>query len=167
MENCLEGLRDDIGIPYLDDTIVFSQSFSAYVEGVRTVYRWLRWYGIKLKPSKCELFRLEVLSGEDSKTDPADTIPVRALKEKRPHTVREVRAIMGLLSYYRLYIRVFSCIVGPLCILLKVLSNVRQSEDQEADAKPMRQNVKGFPLTSQSNGPKNINRYWRDLLTVW
>lgn len=37
MEECLEGLRDEICIPYLDGTLVFSSSFQDDVEDVRTV----------------------------------------------------------------------------------------------------------------------------------
>lgn len=54
MEVCLEGLRAEICIRYL------SKSFLSHVEDVRKVLRWLRYHGIKLKPSKCELFRWEV-----------------------------------------------------------------------------------------------------------
>lgn len=67
MENCLKG--------------------KAQGEDLRTVLHPLRQYGIKLNPSKCELFKLEVRylecipSAGGSKMDPADTIAVRALKE--------------------------------------------------------------------------------------
>lgn len=60
MEECLEKLRDETSIPYLDDMVVFSKSFSAHVQDVRKVFKRLRQHGIKLKPSKCELFRQEV-----------------------------------------------------------------------------------------------------------
>ncbi|KAJ7985270.1 hypothetical protein DPEC_G00350330 [Dallia pectoralis] len=125
MEECLEDVRDNICVPYLDDTLVYSQSFESHVNHVKEVLQLLRKFGIKLKPRKCELFKREVrylgriVSAEGSKIDPADTIAVRALKEKRPSNVGELRTIMGLLSYYRQYIQDFSRIAAPLYNLLK------------------------------------------------
>lgn len=86
----------------------------------------LRQHGIKLKLSKCEFFKPEVrylgriVSAEGSKVDPADTEVVRALKDKQPKNVGELRKILGLLSYYRQYIKDFSRIASPLYELLKI-----------------------------------------------
>ncbi len=96
MEECSE---DNICIPYLDDTLVYSQSFENHVNHIRKVLQLLRKYGIKLKPRKCELFKFEVcypgrvVSAEGSKIDPADTIAVRVLKDKRPSNVGELRLV--------------------------------------------------------------------------
>lgn len=84
--------------------------------------------------TQCELFKQEVdylgrivLAG-GSKMDPADTIAVRTLKEKRPKTAGEQKAIMDLLRYCRHYIRDFPRIAGPLYYLMKALSDACGSD---------------------------------------
>ena len=59
------------------------------------------------------------MSAQGNRVDPADTAAVRALKNKHPGTVGEIRAILGLLSYYRQYIKDFSRIASPLYDLFK------------------------------------------------
>ena len=151
MEECLEDVRDNICIPYLDDTLVYSQSFENHVNHVRKVLQLLRKYGIKLKPGKCSLFKHEVrylgrvVSAEGSKIDPADTIAVRALKEKRPSNVGELRAIMGLLSYYRQYIQDFSRIAVPLYNLLKGATEDNNVPQNRINTRRVTVKSKGVP----------------------
>ncbi|CAB4045020.1 Hypothetical predicted protein, partial [Paramuricea clavata] len=90
MENALGDLRDDICIPYLDDIIVFSNSFADHIEHLRKVLRRLRSHGVKLKPSKCTLFKREVsflgriVSQNGYRMDPKATSAVEAWKNTKP-----------------------------------------------------------------------------------
>ena len=111
MEECLEGLRDETCVPYLNDTLVFSKTFDDHVNYITKVLECLREFGIKLKPSKCHLIKSEVrymgriVSAEGSRVDLADFEAVRALKDIRPKTVGQLKKM--LLTYYRQYIEIF------------------------------------------------------------
>ena len=124
MENCLQDLRDNICIPYLDDVIVYSKTFSKHLEHLRRVFQRLKQHGVKLKPTKCELFKSKVsflrriISADGYQMDPKATEVVTKLKEVKPTTVGKVRKIMGLMGDYRRSIANFSQITKPLYDLL-------------------------------------------------
>ena len=113
MEGCLEGIRDEICIPYLDDVLVFSKDFDSHLEHLRIVLQRLRDNGIKLKPKTCSLFQDRVkhlghfVSSDGYCVDTSNVKAVESMREYQPKTVGDVRRIVGLLNYYRKYIENF------------------------------------------------------------
>ena len=85
----------------------------------------LQEWGIRLKPSKCNLFKGEVkylgriVSSDGYRMDPKEIAAVEALRCKRPTTVGDVRKVLGLVGYYRQYIPNFSRVAKPLYQLLQ------------------------------------------------
>ena len=124
MEECLGDLNFDICTTYLDDVLVYSSTFQEHVERLRVVLRRMRSFGMKLRPSKCELFKQEVkylgkiISKDGYRPDPKDIVAVEALRNKKPKTVGEVRQVLGLIGYHRKFIPQFSQTAKPLYQLL-------------------------------------------------
>lgn len=93
------------------------------------------------------------MSAEGSTMDPADTLAVRALKDKRPKTVGECRTVMGLLSSYDQSIRDFSRVAGPLSALFEA----------EPEADKQKNNNKRTRGRGKNRGtPSNKPIIWTD-----
>ena len=60
MESCLGELNLSWYIIYLDDIIVFSQTPEEHLVRLQAVFDKLKAAGLKLKPSKCELFKKQI-----------------------------------------------------------------------------------------------------------
>ena len=60
MESCLGELHLSWHIIYLDDIIVFSWTLEEHLVRLQAVFNKLKAAGLKLKPSKCELFRKQI-----------------------------------------------------------------------------------------------------------
>jgi len=61
MEEIIDLLRDECCIPYLDDVLCYARSFEEHVENIHRVLRSLQCHGVKLKPEKCEIFRVRYM----------------------------------------------------------------------------------------------------------
>ena len=105
MESCLGELHLNWCIIYLDDIIVFSRTPEEHVHRLKAVISKLRAAGLKLKPTKCDLFKQQinylghVVSKEGVSTDPDKIAAVTEWPQ--PTTVTEVRSFLGFVSYYR------------------------------------------------------------------
>ena len=79
--------------------------------------------GLKVKPSKCVLFRTEIkflghlvsAAGVQSLPDKVSAI----VDWPTPHCLRDVRAFYGLVGYYRHFIEGFATIAAPLTRLTR------------------------------------------------
>ena len=60
MESTLFHMRDEFAFPYLDDTLVFSDTLDDHLNHLKKVFQRLSEKGIKIKASKCKLFQRQV-----------------------------------------------------------------------------------------------------------
>ena len=60
MQNCLGELNFIYCLIYIDDLIMFSWTVEEHLHQLRVVLDRLREYNLKLKPSKCSLFKEEI-----------------------------------------------------------------------------------------------------------
>ena len=80
---------------------------------------------MKLKPSKCEIFKRQVkylghiVSSEGYHPDNSNIKAVTVLAENPPKAIGELRKVLGMLGYYQKHIRNFAKIAKPLTDLLK------------------------------------------------
>ena len=106
---------------YLDAIIEFGKTFEVHFQNMEEVLIRLRVANLKLSPEKCKLFRLQVsflgllVSERGLETDSAKTKTV--VEWPTPTNVRKVRALIGLCSYLRKFIPIFSTICKPLHVL--------------------------------------------------
>ena len=119
----LRGLTWNICLVYVDDIVVAGPTIEETVRQLRLVWQQLREAGLKLKPSKCDLFRPSVtflghvVSEAGVNNDPAK---IDALMNRlRPNAVEDVRSFLGLAGYYREHVPNYADISTPLHELTK------------------------------------------------
>lgn len=118
MQATMSDLVFQIVLIYLDDLLVFSQTFQDHLVRLETVLKRLRETGLKVKMEKCHFLQPEVkflghrVSAQGIGTDPDKISAVKMWPI--PSTVKELRSFLGFCSYYRRFIEGFSQIAGPL-----------------------------------------------------
>ena len=111
----LSGLND-FTFMYLDDVLIFSQSYEDHLQHLHTVFQKFKEAGLKIKLSKCQFFKIHLHYLEHRISD--DGLELLLEKLEAIKNVAPVKNV-GLLGYYRSFIPAFADITLPITNLLK------------------------------------------------
>lgn len=135
---------------YLDDIIVLGKTFDEHLELLEKVFNKLRNAGLKLNPEKCQFVRKElkylghIVNREGISTDPEK---VRCMKEfPTPVNVKTLRSFLGLVSWYRRFIKDFAKVTAPLTCLLKKKTLWNWTDTQQQAFESLKEKLSSTPV---------------------
>ncbi|GFV48617.1 retrovirus-related Pol polyprotein from transposon 297 [Trichonephila clavipes] len=123
MDNLLRHFKWTMCLCYLDDIIVFSETFEDHLIRLRLVLKCLQEAGLKLNSKKCLFAAQDVkilghlVSSNGVRPDPDKIKAVRHFPT--PKNIHDIRSFLGLCSYFRRFIKGFCYLAEPLQSLLK------------------------------------------------
>ncbi|GFV78501.1 hypothetical protein TNCV_3478161 [Trichonephila clavipes] len=125
---------------FIDDILVASSSEAEHIEHLRLLFQRLDQYGLSINPSKCtfgvptlNFLGFQVCS---SGIKPLEDRVEAILKFPKPATITQLRRFLGMLNYYRRFIRQAAHILAPLVKFLKGIRNKNvQSERSKSSLK--------------------------------
>ena len=118
MQNCLGELNLTYCLIYLDDVIVFSEMPEEHLQRMCVVFDRLREHGLKLKPSKCDVFKSEInylahhVSWKGVLPSKKNLESIAQCPPPDPYT--KVKSFVDLVGHYRCFIIGFAKIAAPL-----------------------------------------------------
>ena len=138
MQNCLGELNLTYCLIYLDDVIVFSDTPEEHFWRMRVVFDHLREHGLKLKPSKCEVFKSEI-NYLPHHVSQKGVLPSKKNLESiaqcpPPDTYTKVKSFVGLVGHYRCFIKGFAKNAAPLYDLTS--GNNKDKKSEHVDLSP-------------------------------
>ena len=141
MQNCLGELNLTYCLIYLDDVIVYSKTPEEHLQRIRVIFDHLWEHGLKLKPTKCDLFRTELIylahhvSKDGVKPSKKNVASIIACSP--PKTYTDIRSFTGVVGHYRHFIKGFVHIAAPLYDLISRVNKDKKSESVELSPKAL------------------------------
>jgi len=123
MNKILKDWLYEFAVVYIDDIMIYSKTYEEHLEHIEKVLSKLREVNLMLKLKKCKWceqnieFLGHIVGKGGLKPDPGKIEKIKNLKI--PRNVKDVRAVLGLCSYYRKFIKGFSKVAKPMNELLK------------------------------------------------
>lgn len=145
----------DFTVCYLDDILIYSETFESHLEHLDRVLSKLREAGMTLRWDKCHFFRTELkylgycVNSSGVTPDPER---VKAISDfERPRNVKDLQAFLGLCVYDRAFCPNFASCVENLTLLLRKKVPWRWTDLQENAFKQLKTKIQEATLLYHPN----------------
>lgn len=160
MDSVFKGMHGINVQVYLDDIIVFSNSFEQHLIDIRQVFERLNSATLRIKISKCRLAQHEVeflghIVGREGRKPNESKID--AIKHyKKPVDKKEVQSFLGICGYYRDYINHFATISKPLIMLTKSGNAFVWNDESDKAFETLKKALSTSPVLAQPDFTKEF-----------
>ena len=161
MNTVLSGLNGTRCLVYLDDIVIFADTLETHNKKLIEIFKRLKEFNLKLKPSKCEFLRKEVIylghkiSEKGAQPDESKLEAVKSFP--RPKTTTDIKSFLGLAGYYRKFIKDFSKKALPLTSLLKKDASFQWTNLQEQAFETLKNCLTEQPILQFPDFEKSFN----------
>ena len=118
MDDILRPFTNSFVVVYLDDILIFSQTWEEHLHHIRRVLQTVRKHKLCANLEKCTFGMTQVqylgyiIDEQGVHVDPAKIQVIRDWPS--PTTLTELRGFLGLANFYRMFVLGFSHITWPL-----------------------------------------------------
>ena len=143
-------ISDGSSCVYLDDWLMTSKTFEDHIRLLRTVFTRLKFAGLKYRPSKSQLCKKEILylghiiSGNGIAVAPHNVAKIKDFPT--PTTRTEVKRLLGLFGYYRIFIKGFAKIAAPIIKLTSNDVNFVWTPECDQAAETLKEQITSAPI---------------------
>jgi hypothetical protein len=154
---------DRFVVVFIDDILIFSKTMEEHEEHLRLVLEKLRSNQLYAKFSKCEFWLTEVaflghvISAGGVSVDPDKVKDV--LNWMPPTTVLEIRSFLGLVGYYRRFIKDFSKTAKPMTKLLEKNKAFEWTRECQASFEEIKKRLTSSPVLILPDLTKKFDIY--------
>ena len=138
---------------YLDENFIYSDNLEKHEEHVKKVLRELAKHGLYLKPEKCEFHQKEVkyleliigtrgLEMDKKKIETINNWPT-------PKKLRDIRAFLGFVNFYRRFIKGYSEVIRPMTLLTKKDSRLSWGPEQQSTFAKLKKAFTATPIMAK------------------
>ncbi|GKD35311.1 putative reverse transcriptase domain-containing protein, partial [Tanacetum coccineum] len=154
---------DKFVIVFIDDILIYSKNKKEHEEHLKEILELLRKEELHAKFSKCEFwipkvqFLGHVIDSQGIHMDPAKIESIKDLAS--PKNPTEIRQFLGLVGYFRRFIKGFSKVAKPMTKLMQKKVTFEWGDKKEASFQTLKNKLCSAPIASLPQGAKNFIVY--------